>query len=193
MVELPEPMRVGAAAITRARAEVESAPKRLVRSLLVPLFRAFFRANEIGEGFQWGLPLSLPSGSVRIGRYAYVGGSGSIMGPVVIGDFCMLSSHVRIIGNDHRTDVVGGPTRLEFPSSDRPLTVFEADSWVGQGAMLMEGVTIGRGAVVAAGAIVTKSVPPYAVVAGVPARLVRERFTPEQIEAHEKAVFGRHD
>jgi acetyltransferase-like isoleucine patch superfamily enzyme len=113
-----------------------------------------------------------------------------MVGPTVIGDFCMISSHVRIVGNDHLIDVVGGPTRLEFPQTPRPVTVFEADSWVGQGATIVEGVTIGRGAVVASGAVVTKSVAPYSIVAGVPARTIRPRFTPDQVEAHERTIFG---
>lgn len=189
-VPLPEPMRVGHEAIVRARAEIEGLPKRLLRRLLLPVIRAVWRPLELGEGFQWGLPLSLPANAARIGRYVYVGGHGTIMGPVIIGDFCMISSHVRIIGQDHRIDIVGGATRLEFPHRARPTTVLEADVWIGQGALLMEGVRIGRGAVVAAGAIVTRDVAPYAIVAGTPARVVRMRFSAEQISTHDLALFG---
>lgn len=56
------------------------------------------------------------------------------------------------------------------------------DVWIGDGAMIMAGVHIGDGAVVAAGAVVTKDVEPYAIVAGVPAKVLRHRFEPEQIE-----------
>ena len=65
------------------------------------------------------------------------------------------------------------------------------DVWIGYGAIVFSGVTVGRGAVVAAGAVVTKSVPPYAVVAGVPARVVGARFTPDEIVRHETAIYGR--
>ena len=60
-------------------------------------------------------------------------------------------------------------------------TIIGNDVWIGTGAIIIEGVTIGDGAVVAAGAVVTKDVPPYAVVGGVPAKVIRYRFNEEQI------------
>lgn len=61
-------------------------------------------------------------------------------------------------------------------------TVIGNDVWVGTGAIIMQGITVGDGAVVASGAVVTKDVPPYAIVAGVPARIIRYRFDENTIE-----------
>lgn len=85
---------------------------------------------------------------------------------------------------------VGGATRLELADRDQPVTVREADRWIGQGAILREGVGIGREAVLAAGAVVTRSVDPYTIVGGSPARLIRCGFDDAQIAAHEAVLFG---
>ena len=65
------------------------------------------------------------------------------------------------------------------------MLVIEDDVWCGANVTILKGVTIGRGSVVAAGAIVTKSFPPYSIIGGVPAKLIKMRFSPEEIERHE--------
>ena len=186
---LPEPMRVNEATIERCRLEVEGKAKAMLRKVAVALIGLKPCVLEIGEGFQWGRPLSLPREGIRIGRYAYIGAHGAMIGPTVVGDLCMISSHVRFVGNDHRTDVVGGPVRLEF-SRERPLTVLEAECWIGQGATIREGITIGRGAIVGAGAVVTKSVAPYAIVGGCPAREIGRRFADCDVARHDATLYS---
>ena len=56
---------------------------------------------------------------------------------------------------------------------------------------MVKGVTIGRGSVVAAGAVVTQSFPPYSIIGGVPAKLIKMRFTEEQIREHERLLYGK--
>jgi acetyltransferase-like isoleucine patch superfamily enzyme len=182
-------MRVTEALFEQARTTIDRPLKRLVRYLIVPLLARWTR-NEIDEGFQWGTPLSLPKGEARIGRFAYVGGGGLMECPISIGDFCMVSTNVFFVGDDHLVDQVETPTRLAFPTAPRPVTVLEADCWIGHGATIKQGVTIGRGAVVAAGAVVTRSVPPYGVVGGVPARMLKSRFSPEDCARHDANVIG---
>lgn len=89
-------------------------------------------------------------------------------GGVHIGDNVSISSDVIVLTADHDMDTPN------FQGRARPVT-FEDYVWVGTRAMIMPGVTIGKGAVVAAGAIVTKDVAPYNVVAGIPAKFVKER------------------
>jgi len=78
--------------------------------------------------------------------------------------------------------------------SDRPETpetVIEADAWIGFGTIVMQGIRVGRGSVVAAGSVVTKDVPPYEIWGGVPARKIRDRFTdPRDREAHDRMLGG---
>ncbi len=93
-----------------------------------------------------------------------------------------------IITGDHRIDIVGRyimdvTDTSKLPENDLPV-VIEDDVWCGANVIILKGVTIGRGSVVAAGAVVTKSFPPYSIIGGVPAKLIKMRFTPEQIMAH---------
>lgn len=110
-----------------------------------------------------------------------------------IGNFCSFAEDVWILlGGGHRTDwVTTYPFSILFEGGDQfkglPYTkgdiVIGNDVWVCTGATILSGVTVGDGAVVAAKSVVTKDVPPYAVVAGNPARVVKMRFSDEQIES----------
>jgi len=185
---VPAPDRASEAVIARCRAEIESGLKQRLRRLLLPFVRRRHKLAEVGEGFQWPRKgdMGLAPGS-RIGRYAYLGAGFEAHGQVVVGDLCMISAGMKIVGADHLYDEVGNPSRLAFPDVPRPITVFEADVFTGQRVTVIEGLRIGRGAVIGSGAVVTKDVAPYTVVAGVPAREIRRRFTAED-EARHRAI-----
>lgn len=76
-------------------------------------------------------------------------------------------------------------------SSDDQDVVFAGDNWIGANSTILKGVTIGEGAVVAAGSVVNKSVPPYSVVGGVPAKVIKMRFTEEEIAEHKSMILQR--
>lgn len=117
---------------------------------------------------------------------------GGIIGPkVTLGRYVMFGPRVIIVGDDHVFDKAGTPTIFAGrPAEIRP-TVIEDDAWVGAGSILMAGVTIGRGAIVAAGAVVTKDVPPYEIHGGVPARKIRDRFATEEERAAHDAMLEK--
>lgn len=109
-----------------------------------------------------------------------------------IGNNVMFGPNVTMITGDHRVDVVGKymiDVRNEdkLPENDQPITL-EGDNWIGANATVLKGVTIGEGAVVAAGALVKNDVPPYAIVAGVPAKVIKYRFDEETITIHKKTI-----
>jgi len=110
---------------------------------------------------------------------------------ITIGNKVMFGPEVMVIGGVHNTSVMG---RYMFdvtekrPEDDRDV-VIEDDVWIGSRAIILHGVTIGRGAIVGAGAIVTRSVPPYAVVAGVPARVLKFRWDVDTILRHEVMLY----
>ena len=100
-----------------------------------------------------------------------------------------------IRGGDHRTDVVGrfvdtiGDDEKLFENDQD--VIIEGDNWIGMNTTILKGVTIGRGCIVAAGAVVNKSTQPYSIVGGVPAKILRMRFTEEQIKEHERILYGK--
>lgn len=108
--------------------------------------------------------------------------------PIVVGDHVMFGPRVTVITGSHRMDLVGrymtSVTNEEKRPEDDSAVVFEGDNWIGANATVLSGVTVGKGAVIAAGAIVTKDVPPYAVVGGNPARCLKMRFDEETIAEH---------
>lgn len=112
---------------------------------------------------------------------------------IVIGNHVMFGPEVTIRGGNHRIDIVGRNMidvgENEKRPEDDPGVVIEDDVWIGTRAVILAGITIGRGAVVGAGAVVTKSVPPYSIVGGNPARFIRMRFSPEDIVEHERLLI----
>lgn len=113
-----------------------------------------------------------------------------------IGNFCMIASNVTFImnGANHLTQSVsaypfaifGGDWAHAMEGKEYPVkgnTIIGNDVWLGYNATILPGVQIGDGAIIATNATVTKNVPPYAIVAGNPAKIVRYRFSEQQIEA----------
>jgi acetyltransferase-like isoleucine patch superfamily enzyme len=94
-------------------------------------------------------------------------------GGLTIGDHCMIGGGVLICGVNHGYSVKGIPMRHQ-PFKATPI-VIGRDVWVGMGAIILPGVTLGDGSIIAAGAVVTSDVPPEAVVSGVPARFAKHR------------------
>ena len=112
--------------------------------------------------------------------------------PLTIGKKVIFGPRPTIITGDHRIDIVGKhiidvTVDEKLPENDLPV-VIEDGVWIGANVTILKGVTIGRGSVVAAGAVVTKSCAPYSIIGGVPAKLIKMRFTEEEIEEHERKV-----
>jgi len=122
--------------------------------------------RHLGKGFRIGHDSNL-------GDYCFVGAAGG----VTIGEKVLIGQGVRFHSENHVF------TRTDVPIKEQGVThagiVVEDDVWLGSGVLLLDGVRVGRGAVVAAGSVVTTDVPPMAVVGGVPARVLKMRAAAE--------------
>lgn len=113
---------------------------------------------------------------VQIGNNSGIGVDCRVPADICIGDDVMMGPEVLIISRsqNHRFDDLSRPMRLQG-HQDSPPVVIEDDVWLGARVIILPGVRIGRGAIVGAGAIVTRDVPPYAICGGNPARIIRYR------------------
>ena len=123
--------------------------------------------------FYRGAYLSPCGTHITIGSNTHFAPYGVMYGPLTIGDNCAVAAHVVFASVGH------GYERTDMPMVEQPVLkkeiVLEDDVWVGANAVIIQGVRIGTGSIVGAGAVVTKDVPPYSVVGGTPARVIRSR------------------
>lgn len=108
---------------------------------------------------------------------------------LTIGSYCSFAEVIFMLGLDHELHHVSTypfKAKIVNPGSLEAISkgdiIIDDDVWIGSHSTIMSGVHIGQGAVVAAGAVVTKNIPPYAIVGGVPAKVIKYRFSPEVIE-----------
>ena len=146
---------------------------------------------------------SVLKGNIVIGNSVSIGHGAVFMSTgakISIHDFVVMGPNVTIYTGDHAIDIIGKHI-IEISDSDKKNTnnplnydkdvVIESGCWIGTRAIILKGVTVGRGSVIGAGAIVTRDVPPYSVYSGVPSARIKPRFTEEQIVEHEKELLER--
>ena len=130
---------------------------------------------------------------VKLGRFSYVG-SGTRITDTQIGNFCSIGGRCGIGGGIHPTNMVStSPVFLSgrnilkknfanIPYEPSKTVTIGNDVWIGEGVCIMSGVSIGDGAIIGAHAVVTHDVEPYSIVAGVPAKVIRNRFDDDTIK-----------
>ena len=137
--------------------------------------------NEHGKNVHIGHNVRGNLENVICGNNVSLGGENLFLSSdakVRIGDNVMFGLRVTVITGDHRIDVAGKPmiqVTEKLPENDQDV-VFEGDNWIGANVTVLKGVTVGEGAVIAAGSVVTRNVEKYSVWGGIPARKLRDRF-----------------
>jgi len=140
-------------------------------------------------------------GRIKCGNNIYIGDGAyfvSTKANLEIHDNCVFGPNVTIYTGDHAIRVIGKHI-IDVTDNDKQLlgdgfdqdVIIEEGCWIGTRAIILKGVTIGKGSVIGAGAIVTKDVPPYTVYVGVPSCRMFPRFSNEEIEEHERLLGER--
>lgn len=136
--------------------------------------------------------------TIELGNDVAIGDGAIFMAKVssiTIGSKVMFGPNVTIRGGNHNTSVIGKymfDVHEKRPEDDQPV-VIEDDVWVGTNVVILKGVRIGRGSIIAAGAVVNKDVLPYSIVGGVPAKLIKMRWSKEEIQKHEELLYSKEE
>lgn len=178
--------RIARSYLRRASGEMEDRRWKTVDTRLVTVGRG----SEGWRSVSWGGSNRVAgdcwfTDEITVGFGTRFGVGCLISGPLIVGRYCSIGGQVSIGAGGHPMETAGlfnaplifGGRRRRLGNPDHPAVVGN-DVWIGAGARILSGLTIGDGAVIAAGAVVTKDVPAFTVVGGVPARSLRQRFEP---------------
>ena len=165
------------------------------------LVKVKWKMYSIGKGFHAGRGVQFWAKSkLEIGNNFYIGRYSQIECDAIIGNNVMFANYAALIGKyDHNFHQIGVPIRFASSIRDEDykwkgidsIITIQDDVWVGYGAIIISGVSIGKGAIIAAGSVVTKNVTPYSIVAGNPAKSIGSRFNKDEIVQHEKVLYNK--
>lgn len=152
----------------------------------------------INSTFGRGTVLWAPN-KMTIGNNVYIGKYCTLQADIEMGNNIVIANNVGLIGKyDHDYSKAGvsikdapwiGDSSYNFKGKNKKIVV-EDDVWIGYGAIVFTGISIHRGAIVAAGSVVTHDVPAYSIVGGNPVHVLGQRFTEEEIKEHEKILYS---
>ncbi|MBD2001163.1 acyltransferase [Leptolyngbya sp. FACHB-541] len=146
----------------------------------------------IGDNVQFaygiGVKVSRDNCRIEIGDRTSIGPYTVIHGPgnISIGKDCLIAAHCGIYASNHQ--FADGDRKIRDQGLSRKGIVIEDDCWIGHSVSILDGVTVGQGSVIGAGAVVTKDIPPYSIAVGVPARVISQRRSNDPVEELKEAL-----
>lgn len=167
------------------------ARRRILECVLRELFGAYQRPLRFDPDGDYSFSNIFMGRNVHLGMRPIMRAAKST---IRIGNNVMFGPEVALIAGNHRTNLLGRfmvdiSNQEKEPRDDIGIVV-EDDVWVGTRAIILDGVRVGRGAIVGAGAIVTRDVPAYAIVAGIPAKVIKYRWSVADLLEHERRLYS---
>ncbi len=167
--------------------------RKIWRRIKMILLRHAFRKH--GKHFIFDPDAHYNYMNIEIGNDVSIGTGAILMATeskIIIGNKVMFGPKVTVIGGDHNTNVVGQymyDIHEKKPGDDLDV-IIEDDVWVGSGVIILKGVKLGRGCIIAAGAVVNKEVKPYTIMGGIPAKQISNRFKDiDKVLEHELNLY----
>lgn len=131
---------------------------------------------------------------IEIGNNVAIGSNVTLLSiykKIIIKDNVIMAHNITIVSGDHNIKKIGVPiinNHIKEENDDADI-IIEEDVWIGANVTILKGVTVGRGSVIGACALLIKNVPPYTVVGGVPAKIIGFRFSKKEVLEHEKKIY----
>jgi len=163
-------------------------PFNYLRTLIIILAKARYTKVKGFTRISFSVKMWSPNKKILFGNNVQIGGGSVINCDIEFGNNILVAQQVSFIGRrDHIYNIIGR-TLWDSPHGVIETTKVEDDVWIGHGSIILSGVVIGKGSIVAAGSVVSKNVEPYSIVGGNPAKILKKRFTTEEIILHEKKI-----
>lgn len=144
-----------------------------------------------GHNIYIGPHSSITYENTSIGSYSSIGHHACFMSTrakIIIGNHVIFGPYVSIITGDHRIDYLGRYMNTitdaeKLPENDQDVVIND-DVWIGSNTIILKGVSVGEGSIIAAGSVVIKDVEPYSINAGIPSKKIKDRFSEERLREH---------
>ena len=162
-----------------------------IRNVL--LFKLLYAWVKTGKNVhcQFSTRFWSPHRHTILGNNVGIGHNCHFLSDIEIGNKVLIASYCSFLNSDDHNYKTIGKTMWDSGRGDKYKIIINDDVWIGQSVNILSPARIGRGSIVSAGSVVVKDVPPYAIVGGVPAKVISWRFTPEEVAEHERILIAQ--